>query len=108
MQFTNNFASDKLSLEALEALKRAISTRGKRKGLLKSTAPKTTDLGYIGWQAIMAELCPARCSIGGLMFLDAHDQVIFWECERYCAQFHNWINENLQRPLEFNLYHMEK
>jgi hypothetical protein len=108
MQFLNNFVSDHLSKDAKLALSQAICTRGPRKGLLKKTAPKMGTPGYIGWQAIMLELCPARASVGGMMFMDLEERKVFNECMAFCEKFHTLINRDLQRPLEFNLWHMRE
>ena len=107
MQFLNNFLADQLTPAAHTALSQAICSRGRRQGLVKKSTPPMNTPGYVGWQAIMAELAPTRVSIGGLMFLYEYERKVFWECEKYCRALHTYINENLQRPFEFNMYEID-
>lgn len=105
MQVFNNILTDSLSKQAVSELKSALCTRGARSGLLKKSAPAHGKPGRIGWQAIMGELAPARVSIWSLLTMSAEEKALYEECEQYCQKFHHEINRQLQRPLEFNLYH---
>lgn len=67
--------SDKAAL----ALKEAVTTRGRHKGLLLAKAPKSNTLAYAAWQA--AQLCcnPYKVSVAGLLFLTDEQREVYDE-----------------------------
>lgn len=67
--------SDKAAL----ALKEAVTTRGRHKGLLLAKAPKSSTLAYAAWQA--AQLCcnPYKVSVAGLLFLTDEQREVYDE-----------------------------
>jgi hypothetical protein len=67
--------SDKAAL----ALKAAVTTRGRHKGLLLAKAPKSDTLAYAAWQA--AQFCcnPFKVSIVGIMFLNDEQREVYEE-----------------------------
>jgi hypothetical protein len=94
-----------LSKPAQAEIGAALCHQGPRRGLLKKTCPGIGKPGALGWQAMMMTLCANRVSVGRLMFLDLEEQEIFAECLEHCSKHARWINQHLQRPLEFNLFH---
>lgn len=108
MDFTNNFAFDNLTPESQDAIRRAICSRGMRKGKLKQVAPLTYMPEYAAWMAIMGELNSARVSIYGVMGMTEEQKDIFIEVGQYAEFMHVCVNETLQNPFEFNLYHYHK
>jgi len=67
--------SDKAGL----ALKAAVTTRGRHKGLLLSKAPKSNTLAYAAWQAAMLCCNPYKASIAGIMFMSAEQREVYDE-----------------------------
>lgn len=67
--------SDKAAL----ALKEAVASKGKHKGLLLSKAPPSRSLAYAAWQA--AQMCcnPYKVSIAGMIFMSDEQREIYNE-----------------------------
>jgi hypothetical protein len=67
--------SDKAAL----ALKEAVASKGKHKGLLLSKAPPSRSLAYAAWQA--AQMCcnPYKVSIAGMLFMSEEQREIYNE-----------------------------
>jgi hypothetical protein len=67
--------SDKAAL----ALKEAVASKGKHKGLLLSKAPPSRSLAYAAWQA--AQMCcnPYKVSIVGMIFMSDEQREIYNE-----------------------------
>jgi len=108
MNFTANFAFDNLSDSARQGIRKAIVSRGMRAGLLKKSPPASHTLGYPAWMAIMGELNSQRVSIYGLMGMNEHQKDVYLEVSKYAEMMHICVNETLQNPYEFNLYHYEE
>lgn len=68
-----------ISDTAARALKDAVATRGKHKGLLLSKAPPSRSLAYAAWQAAMLCCNPFKSSIAGIMFMNAEQRAIYDE-----------------------------
>jgi len=108
MNFTANFAFDRLSDGARQGIKEAICSCGMRTGLLKLQAPAHHTLGYPAWMAIIGELNTRRVSIYGLMEMNEHQKEVFIEVGKYAETMHICVNTTLQNPYEFNLFHYEE
>ena len=68
-----------ISDTAAHALKAAVATKGKHKGLLLAKAPPSGTLAYAAWQA--AQMCcnPYKVSIAGMMFMSAEQRAVYDE-----------------------------
>jgi hypothetical protein len=68
-----------ISDTAAHALKAAVATKGKHKGLLLAKAPPSRTLAYAAWQA--AQMCcnPYKVSISGMMFMSAEQRAVYDE-----------------------------
>ena len=68
-----------ISEQAANALKAAVSTRGKHKGLLLAKAPASQTMAYAAWQA--AQMCcnPFKVSIAGMIFMTDEQRAIYDE-----------------------------
>lgn len=69
--------SDKAAL----ALKAAVCTRGKGKGLLLARAPRMDSDAYAAWQAAQMVCNPFKVSIFGLVMLTDEQRAIYDEIE---------------------------
>lgn len=65
-----------LSDEVKAQLQRAVSTRGKFKGYIKSSAPSPTKdpVGWSAWQALIGEVAPVRSNIWSQMFASGEQE----------------------------------
>lgn len=68
-----------ISDTAAQALKAAVATRGKHKGLLLSKAPPSRSLAYAAWQAAMLCCNPYKASIAGIMFMSEEQREVYNE-----------------------------
>jgi hypothetical protein len=68
-----------ISDTAARALKAAVASKGKHKGLLLSKAPPSQSLAYAAWQAAMLCCNPFKASIAGIMFMSAEQRAIYDE-----------------------------
>jgi len=68
-----------ISEKAALALKEAVASNGKHKGLLLSKAPPSRSLAYAAWQA--AQLCcnPYKVSIAGMILMSDEQHEIYNE-----------------------------
>jgi hypothetical protein len=68
-----------ISDTAARALKAAVASKGKHKGLLLSKAPPSQSLAYAAWQA--AQMCcnPYKVSITGMIFMSDEQREIYNE-----------------------------
>jgi hypothetical protein len=68
-----------ISDKAAHALKDAVASKGKHKGLLLSKAPPSRSLAYAAWQA--AQMCcnPCKVSIAGMIFMSDEQHEIYNE-----------------------------
>lgn len=105
INFTDNFMFDSLDADVRAAIKGAICSRGQRKGLLKKSPPAHNTHAYAAWQGIMLSLNKQRISMGGLIMMDDRQREIFDEVDKYATTLYHCVNETLQNPFEFNLYH---
>jgi hypothetical protein len=69
----------KLSETAQKALESAMVKRGKRKGLLLSSAPKRGTLASAAWQAAMLNVNPFKVSIVAPMFFTPEQRAVYTE-----------------------------
>jgi hypothetical protein len=69
----------KLSETAQNALEAAMVQRGKRKGLLLSSAPKSGTLASAAWQAAMLNVNPFKVSIVAQMFFTPEQRAVYTE-----------------------------
>lgn len=70
-----------ISDKAAIALKAAVCTRGKAKGLLLARAPRSTSNAYAAWQAAQMVCNPFKVSIFGLVMLTEEQRAIYNEIE---------------------------
>ena len=68
-----------ISDTAAHALKDAVATRGKSKGLLLAKAPPSNTLAYAAWQGAMLCCNPFKASITGFMFMTAEQRAVYDE-----------------------------
>lgn len=68
-----------ISDKSAHALKAAVATRGKHKGLLLSKAPPSRSLAYAAWQAAMLCCNPYKASIAGIMFMSEEQREVYNE-----------------------------
>jgi len=68
-----------ISDTAARALKEAVASKGKHKGLLLAKAPPSRSLAYAAWQA--AQMCcnPYKVSIFGLMLMSEDQKAVYDE-----------------------------
>lgn len=65
-----------LSLNARDALKACIATRGKHKGQLLAKCPPSHTLAAAAWQGAMLSCNPFKASVGAMLFMTAEQRVI--------------------------------
>ena len=68
-----------ISDKSANALKAAVATRGKHKGLLLSKSPPSRSLAYAAWQAAMLCCNPFKASIAGIMFMSGDQREVYNE-----------------------------
>jgi hypothetical protein len=68
-----------ISDTAARALKAAVASKGKHKGLLLSKVPPSQSLAYAAWQAAMLCCNPFKASIAGIMCMNAEQRAIYDE-----------------------------
>ena len=107
MNFTANFAFDRLSDGARQGIKEAICSRGHRKGLLKLNPPASNTFAYSAWMGIMLHLNGGRVAIWGIMNMSERQKEVFVEVDKYASTMHHVVNETLQHPFDFNTYHYQ-
>lgn len=88
-----------LSPEAKAALESALCTKGPRKGLLLSSAPKSGTLAYAAWSAMMLNVNPYKVGIMGQIFLSDQQRAISKEIESAFMA----LPESVQRVLRYGL-----
>lgn len=76
----------------------------KRRGLMKHNPPASNKPGAIGWRALALAMCPSRVSIGYLLCASLEEKMAFKRLGDWVEANARWIVDNLQEPLEFNLY----
>lgn len=74
---------DGLSLQAKEAIKKAIASKGKYKGYISVSAPKADTPAYAARQAILMRVNSFKVSVGGIMFLNKENRAIYEEITRW-------------------------
>lgn len=97
--------ASELSATAKAEVVNALCQQGNRKGLIKKSCPAYGRLGFLGWNAIMMNIQPVRCRMWSLMCLDETERGLFNELEAWATKHADYLNQHLQRPFEFNLYH---
>lgn len=79
-----------MDLARIEAAKAAaFSTRGPRKGHLKSTCPPMGTDAAAFWQAAMMRCNPYKVGMGHLMFMTAEQRDFYAQCEAWVNQQHS-------------------
>ena len=63
--------------EIVSAIESAISTRGKNKGQLKATCPRSDTDAAAAWQALQMEANPYKVSMGTCLFFSTRQTKIF-------------------------------
>lgn len=107
MTYIEFLERSKVDQELIDLCKLAIVTRGKRKGLIKKSAPKSNTIDWAVWQSLITTIAPVRASIFGLSFMSKDQSEVFKKVEDMQKQdstFTMAANALLQNPLEFNLY----
>jgi hypothetical protein len=76
---------NRLSDRAQTAIRSALATKGSRKGLLLSSAPKTESDAYAAWSALMMNCNPYKVGMGNMIRLAwdkdrkaLHDEIDSW------------------------------
>lgn len=98
----NLFCADAKEIEAALDL-RPTSTR---RGRILKKRPSAYSPGYMGWNALMMVLAPARVSIGGLLFASEEKKCQFDRLSDWAVKHAGYINETMQGFCEFNLWHL--
>jgi hypothetical protein len=73
----------RLSEKAEKALKAALVTKGPRKGLLLSSAPKMRTPAYAAWSAMMLNVNPYKVGIYAQIMMDDDQREIAREIESF-------------------------
>jgi hypothetical protein len=73
----------KLSDKAYAAMQAALVTKGPRKGLLLSSAPKMRTPAYAAWSAMMLNVNPYKVGIYAQMMMDDDQREIAREIESF-------------------------
>lgn len=68
-----------ISDKAAQALRGAICTKGKNKGLLLAKAPPFKTLSYAAWQAAVLIANPYKASIPGIVLMNDEQRAIYNE-----------------------------
>lgn len=91
------------------AIHMAITTRGKRKGLILKSGPswdKRPEARF-AWEALMANIAPARASLWSLMFelprASEEINAMHARVDKWAEGLIPLLSATLQSPMEFNL-----
>jgi len=81
-----------LSSEARQAIDATLATKGPYKGRIARKAPRATTLAYAARQALLMRINPFKVSIGGIMFMDEQQKLIY-------AEITKWLTTQPDREL---------
>ena len=68
-----------ISDTAARALRDAVATRGKHKGMLLAKCPASNTLAAAAWQAAQMHANPYKVSIGAVLFFSEEQRAIYHE-----------------------------
>lgn len=98
----------KLSEKAYLAMQAALVTKGPRKGLLLSSAPKMRTPAYAAWSAMMLNVNPYKVGIYAQIMMDEEQREIANEIEAFFMSLSPKAKAALQYGLDKDRNTLEK
>jgi len=86
----------------------AICSRGNREGKLLKNPPALHKKGNVAWHAIMMNIAPQRAGVWHYFCYSVMEKEAYTEIEHWACKYMPIINDRLQSPCEFNLFHLQR